>query len=242
MRNLVIDIGNTRIKSALFDGLEMIEEQSLNYIDELLRYTDAWDFDHVIVSSVRWSSQELELMLPFGFLFLDQGTLLPVKNQYQTPHTLGLDRLAAAIGAYSKTGKGPVLSIDLGTCITYDFIDAYKAYLGGAISPGLQMRFRAMHEQTARLPLVDYDFEEVKPGLIGGNTLDGMKSGVYFGIKHEIEGIIKQYLGNHQDLKVFICGGDAKFFESLTKDHIFVIPNLVLHGLNRILIYNVNKN
>ncbi|WP_215226469.1 type III pantothenate kinase [Echinicola shivajiensis] len=242
MRNLVIDIGNTRIKSALFEGLEIIEEQSLIYMDELIQQTSNWDFDHVIVSSVRWSSQELGLMLPFDFLFLDKETLFPVKNQYQTPHTLGLDRLAAAIGAFSSAGKGPVLSIDLGTCITYDFINEQESYLGGGISPGMQMRFRAMHEQTARLPLINFDLERGTPELVGANTLDGMKSGVYFGIKNEIEGIINQYLGNHQDLEVFICGGDAKFFESLTKDHIFVIPNLVLHGLNRILIYNVNKN
>ncbi|WP_186757357.1 type III pantothenate kinase [Echinicola salinicaeni] len=242
MRNLVVDIGNTRIKCALFDGLELIGEDSLNYVDELIQYANSLNFDQVIVSSVRWSSQELKLMLPFTFLFLDKETLLPVYNNYQTPHTLGLDRLAAAIGAYSKVGHGPVLSIDLGTCITYDFIDEQAAYLGGGISPGLQMRFRAMHEQTARLPLINLDSKDLHPELIGSNTLDGMKSGVYFGIKNEIEGMIRQYLGNHQDLKVFICGGDAKFFESLTKDHIFVIPNLVLHGLNRILIYNVNKN
>ncbi|WP_200975371.1 type III pantothenate kinase [Echinicola sp. 20G] len=242
MKNLVIDIGNTRIKAALFEGLTLREEFSVEYMDELRGHIEEWAFDHVMVSSVRWNKEELELMLPFGFLFLDREARFPVENHYETPHTLGLDRLAAAIGAYSLAEKGPVLSVDLGTCITFDFIDSADRYLGGAISPGMQMRFQAMNRQTAKLPLIEMVMGDEPPGFIGKNTVEGMKSGVYYGIQKEIEGTISQYQHQHQGLKVFICGGDAKFFESLTKDHIFVIPNLVLHGLNRILIYNVNKN
>lgn len=226
----------------MFDEFELLEEDSTENMGNLLQTVAGWSFEHVIVGSVRWSKEELLQLLPFEFLYLENGVDLPVKNGYETPHTLGLDRLAAAVGAYGIAGSGPVLSIDLGTCITFDFIDAEHVYRGGAISPGLQMRFQAMHAQTARLPKVDFTEKEAIPELVGKNTLLGMKSGVYYGIKHEILGVISQYLSEHTGLKVFICGGDAKFFESLTKGHIFVIPNLVLHGLNRILIYNVNKN
>ncbi|QDH78666.1 type III pantothenate kinase [Echinicola soli] len=242
MKNLIIDIGNTRIKSALFHGEELVEDCVEEYLDELLLKVGPWDFDHVLVSSVRWSKNELEVMLPFSFLFLDRSMPLPVTNAYETPHTLGLDRIAAAIGAHRMAGGSAVLSIDLGTCITYDFIDHSSCYQGGAISPGVQMRFKAMHAQTARLPLLEHVPSDGFPPLMGNNTQEGMKSGVYYGVYFEMEGIISQYRSHYQDLKVFICGGDAKFFESLTKDYIFVIPNLVLHGLNRILNYNVNTN
>ncbi|AGA77131.1 type III pantothenate kinase [Echinicola vietnamensis] len=242
MKNLVIDIGNTRIKAALFHGEEQIEDCVETHLDELLLKVGLWEFDQVMVSSVRWSQEELEVMLPFGFLFLDRSVPLPVTNGYETPHTLGLDRIAAAIGAQGMAHGGPVLSIDLGTCITYDFIDDTHRYLGGAISPGVEMRFKAMHAQTAKLPLLEHIPSAEFPDLIGNNTASGMKSGVYHGVYFELEGAIARYQSHYQDLKVFICGGDAKFFESLTKDYIFVIPNLVLHGLNRILNYNVNTN
>ncbi|AWW30520.1 type III pantothenate kinase [Echinicola strongylocentroti] len=242
MKNLVIDIGNTRIKAALFDGEKLVEDVVEEYLDELLVSIEGWGIDQVLVSSVRWAKKELEVMLPFSFLFLDRSTPMPVANGYETPHTLGLDRIAAAIGAHTMAEGCSVLSIDLGTCITYDFIDGQPCYWGGAISPGVQMRFQAMHAQTARLPLVIHDPERSFPILTGKSTQEGMESGVYHGIRFELEGAISEYRRQYEDLKVFICGGDAKFFESLTKDYIFVIPNLVLHGLNRILNYNVNTN
>ncbi|GAB3650475.1 type III pantothenate kinase [Echinicola sediminis] len=242
MRNLIIDIGNTRIKSALFEDHLLLEESTVEYIDDLLQAISKWSYQRAIISSVRWAKEELEVMLPFEFLYLENGVDIPVKNGYETPHTLGLDRLAAAIGALGTAGSAPVLSIDMGTCITYDFIDEASVFQGGAISPGFKMRFQAMSKLTARLPEVAFSETENVPELVGRNTINGIKSGVYHGIKHEVAGVISQYLSKHPDLKVFICGGDAKFFESLTKDHIFVLPNLVLHGLNRILIYNADKN
>lgn len=242
MKNLVIDIGNTRIKAALFYEEKPVKVLSSELLEELLNGMADWRFDQALVSSVRWDKEALSESLPFPFLFLDRTLEFPVLNGYDTPQTLGLDRLAAAIGAWQLATSGPVLSIDLGTCITYDFIDGEAVYQGGAISPGLKMRFKAMHDQTARLPLVSLEETDRAPELLGKNTQAGMQSGVFHGIKFEMEGNIAHYRRQHQDLKVFICGGDAKFFESLTKDYIFVIPNLVLHGLNRILTYNVNKN
>jgi len=237
-KNLIIDIGNTRIKAALFYGATLVLEKAFQEIFELKEFSKSVDFDHCIISSV--TAVDLESVLAFPFMFLTKETDLPIENCYATPETLGVDRKAAAVGSRVMLEKGPILVIDMGSCITYDLLNEKNQYLGGAISPGLNMRFRAMHTQTARLPLAS--LEEVESlELIGDSTEKGLRAGVYFGILYEIKGFIHAYGSQHKDLKVIICGGDSKFFESLTKDHIFVIPNLVLHGLNRILTYNVNK-
>lgn len=239
LKQFVVDIGNTRIKTALFEGLRLIHEAYFEEVQSFLEYTASLIFDHAIISSVTLEEEELKILLGFEFLFLNNSTLVPIRNLYATPETLGVDRKAAAIGARCIFEKGPILAIDLGSCITYEFLDEEDRYFGGAISPGLQMRFRAMHQQTARLPLVNLILGE-KPELIGNSTEKGMKSGVYYGILHEMQGFISEYQANYPGLRVIICGGDSKIFESLTKDYIFVIPNLVLYGLNRILTYNVN--
>lgn len=239
MRNLIVDIGNSRIKTAVFNNENLVMESPFDNFEAFLQFTQNSDFENVIISSVKYSEDELQDLLNFDFLYLDKLTPVPISNMYTTPETLGVDRKAAVIGARAKIEKGPVLTIDMGSCITYEILDAKDRYFGGAISPGLKMRFRAMHEQTARLPLVSLENNGI-PKLTGDSTLSCMQSGVYHGILHEIEGYINAYRFEYGDLKVIICGGDSKVFESLTKDHIFVIPNLVLYGLNRILSYNVN--
>jgi type III pantothenate kinase len=239
VKRLVVDIGNTRIKTAVFEEEALMAERSFSDIAELAAYATSIEFEYSIISSVTMIREDLEATLPFGFLFLGRETRIPFKNLYMTPQTLGVDRKAAVIGARSKFPQEDVMAIDLGSCITYDLLDKYDQYWGGGISPGLQMRFRAMHQQTARLPLVGLP-EDRLPELIGNSTETCMQSGVYFGMLHELQGLVQAYLEKYPDLKVIICGGDAKIFESLTKDHIFVIPNLVLHGLNRILSYNVH--
>lgn len=238
MKNLIIDIGNTRTKAAVFEGDKLVLERSFQETSELKEFSKNIEFDHCIVSSV--TAVDLESILDFEFHLLNKNTDLPIDNCYATPETLGVDRKAAAVGGRVILEKGPVLVIDLGSCITYEVLNEKNQYLGGAISPGLNMRFKAMHTQTARLPLVSLEgVESLK--WIGDSTESGLRAGVYFGVQFEMEGFIQAYSSQHQDLKVIICGGDSKFFESLTKDHIFVIPNLVLFGLNRILTYNVNK-
>ncbi len=237
MRNLIIDIGNTRIKSALFEQGILLEEKVFDELMAAIIYWESLVFDQCLVSSVKWSESDLAKKLPFSFIFLSHETSLPVVNKYGTPATLGLDRIAGAIGAWSMKRKGPVLAIDLGTCITFDLIDEQNAYLGGAISPGLAMRARAMHEQTARLPLVDLN---VKPdALIGTNTITCMQIGIWQGVELEILGQIEAYTKKYPEIEVFISGGDAESFVSLAKDLIFVVPNLVLYGLNSILNHNV---
>jgi type III pantothenate kinase len=239
LTNLIIDIGNTRIKTALFQEDSLIEEVGFEALDELISYSSNLEFSHAIISSVKYSENELKALIPFGFLFLERNTPVPIQNLYKSPETLGVDRKAAVIGARTKVKKGPVLAIDLGSCITYEILDEGDNYHGGAISPGLTMRFKAMNQQTARLPLVSLE-ANMEPKLTGDTTVSCMQSGVYSGILFEIKGFIQAYQEKYRDLKVIICGGDSKIFESLTKDHIFVIPNLVLYGLNRILSYNVN--
>ncbi|MBT0812050.1 type III pantothenate kinase [Litoribacter ruber] len=238
MRNLIIDIGNTRIKTGLFWGNKLQEERWFGLLSEVTQYVESLEKDQVLVSSVKDDMDTLQAEWSFDFLYFDHTLPLPINNNYGTPETLGLDRLAAVIGALDWA-EGPVLTIDLGTCITYDLLDEKQSYLGGAISPGLLMRARAMHEFTVKLPMVSVD-PMVRE--VGDTTVTCLQSGIYHGVKAEILGFVDQYAQNHAGLKVFICGGDANFFESLTKDHIFVIPNLVLHGLNRILTYNVEKN
>ncbi|GHB52273.1 type III pantothenate kinase [Mongoliitalea lutea] len=239
MRQLIVDIGNSRIKVGRFDGKDLLEEVSFSDLEALRIYAVQEAMDACIISSVRYDEPTLRNALGFDFHYLTINSQLPFHNKYGTPHTLGVDRKAALAGARAFFPKGPVLVIDLGSCITYDLLDASDTFTGGSISPGLSMRFRAMHQQTARLPLTALEKEQ-QPSLVGTDTVACMQSGVYYGILYEMEGFIRQYALRYPDLKVIICGGDSFFFETLTKDHIFVIPNLVLYGLNRILIDNVN--
>ncbi|WP_297336693.1 type III pantothenate kinase [Algoriphagus sp.] len=237
MPNLIIDIGNTRIKSAIFEGSILIQEWVHQELAEAQVDWKKQAFHQSIISSVRWTMEELSKILNFEFLFLNHQTELPIQNDYTTPQSLGLDRIAAAVGAWQMAGKQEVLAIDLGSCMTVEFVDDQHRYKGGVISPGLKMRARAMHEFTAKLPLIS--LENPSKEILGNSTITCMESGVWFGIQFEIMGQIRHYQKKYPKIKVFVCGGDAQSFDSLAKDHIFVVPNLVLHGLNCILNHNV---
>lgn len=239
IKNLVIDIGNSRVKSGCFSDGVLVDEISSEDLPGCLAKIEGWTFDQVVVSSVKWSEEELKAILPFSFLFFNSLTPLPIKNCYGSPKTLGLDRLASIVGAWNISSKGPLLSVDVGTCITYDLLNSKDEFVGGSISPGLNMRAEAMHLQTAKLPKVKIPTTAVS--FVGTDTVGCLQSGIYFGVYEEIKGFIQRFTLTYPRLKVFICGGDANYFESLTKDHIFVIPNLVLYGLDRILTYNVEK-
>lgn len=239
MTQLIVDIGNSRIKAAKFEGTDLLEELVFTDLQGLKTYAAQLSIDACMISSVRYDEATLLAELGFPFHYLSVHSKVPFQNNYGTPHTLGVDRKAALAGARSYFLKGPVLVIDMGSCITYDVLAADDTFTGGSISPGLTMRFQAMHQHTARLPLANLDKDTI-PLLSGDNTLACLQSGVYYGILHEMEGFIRQYSMRYPDLRVIICGGDSFFFETLTKDHIFVIPNLVLYGLNRILLDNVD--
>jgi type III pantothenate kinase len=169
------------------------------------------------------------------FIIFDSSTPLPLTNKYQTPETLGKDRLAAAVAAVNMFPHSNVLVIDAGTCIKYDFINAKAEYLGGAISPGLQMRFNALNHFTEKLPLItlsEYD------SLIGKNTAESLLSGVINGTLSEIDGIIERYHKIYPEIQIVLSGGDAEYLVSKLKKEIFAVSNIVLNGLKIILDYN----
>jgi type III pantothenate kinase len=240
--NLVIDLGNTSKKLGLFQGNDLTRVQSFESItnEDIEQFCQGWDVGYGILSSV---IDTPEVLISFlngrsTFIHLDQHTPLPIKNLYETPGSLGNDRLVCAVAAAVMFPETPVLSVDAGTCIKYDIVTANGEYLGGSISPGLEMRLKAMNYYTARLPLL----KVTEPaGLIGRNTEQSMLSGAMNGAVAEINGVIGQYQQIHKGLKVILTGGDASFFEDKLKSRIFAVPQLVLHGLNYILNYNVSK-
>jgi type III pantothenate kinase len=237
MKSLVIDIGNTRIKSALFDGDALVEHHSFEGLEKAQSVWNTLDFADCLISSVTIGHDDLNGKLSFPFQFLSHGTRLPISNGYSTPNTLGLDRMAAAVGAWHLAGRQSVLAIDMGSCITFEFVDELAVYRGGAISPGMKMRANAMQAFTARLPLVALDEKPHSP--VGDSTISCMQAGIWYGVEYELMGQINSYRLKNPEIKVYICGGDSQSFESLAKDHIFVVPNLVLYGLNCILNHNV---
>lgn len=240
--NLVLDLGNTARKLALFKDYELIKLHSFSRISEatISRFCKGYPVRSAILSSVVNLPESFLKFLngDFSVLVLDENTALPIKNLYETPDTLGKDRLANAVAAVNLFPGDPVLCIDAGTCIKYDFITGKAEYLGGAISPGLQMRLKAMHTFTARLPLIEVS---EPAGLIGKNTKQSLLSGAINGTVAEINGIIQGYREQYKGLKVVLTGGDLVFFENILKSRIFAVPHLVLEGLNLILNYNVVK-
>jgi type III pantothenate kinase len=239
--NLIIDGGNTSTKIAFFENNQMIAMYPHVSLEDITNRIEQHVPTYGIICSVNQDSTSLQQFLkPYldKILTLDHLLPVPIINHYQTPHTLGKDRLAAVCGAAYLYANQPCLVIDMGTCVTYDYIDAEKNYRGGSISPGLHMRFKAMHSFTARLPLLEPEADEI--ALTGTNTRQAMQSGVINGMTCEIEGIIKEYRKKFGNMDVIFCGGDATFFENKIKESIFVTPELVLVGLNWILEHNVS--
>ncbi len=237
--NLVLDLGNTRIKAALFNAGELVEKLTFPSTAELLTFLEQNQFEHAIVSSVNQPADELlsAVRATGKKIKLKAGLSLPIENHYATPDTLGVDRLAAACGAFHLFPNSDCLVVDAGTCINYEFLDKNGHYLGGAISPGVTMRFEAMHKFTARLPLVHLNNNVP---MIGNSTETCMQSGVIHGALAEVDGTIEKYIANYPGLVVILCGGDAAIFENRLKHRIFVAPDLILKGLNSILLYNVS--
>ena len=239
--NLVIDSGNSATKVGIFDHHTLTEKRGFSALEDLKTFLSKNYFDSLIISSVKANENLIAswVRTPEKAFILKQDLPLPVKNLYATPATLGMDRLAAVCGAQHLFPGRDCLVIDAGTCITFDFIDSSGNYHGGSISPGLNMRFQAVHTFTAKLPLVT---ATSAAELIGNTTEASIQSGVVNGIRAEIEGIIHRYREKFTDLKVILCGGDAGFFENQLKASIFASPELVLIGLNSILIHNVSHS
>lgn len=241
--NLCIDWGNSRVKIALFGpGDQLVENHLYNEQEAsqaLQNIIEQRQPQAAIFCSVSNDTAPVVAMLREKvqyFVQLDSNTNLPIMNAYHTPETLGADRLALVVGAYMQFPSKNNLVISLGTCITYNFVHSNKAFRGGAISPGLHMRFQAMHAFTGKLP-------EVKPEgdllLMGYDTDTAMRSGVINGMTYEIDGMIDAYAAQYPDFNAVLTGGDAALFGSKIKNKIFADPNLLLKGLNLILKHNV---
>lgn len=239
--NLVIDIGNTLVKFAVFDRNQILVDQSFESGLFLTRIKELFEqypkINYAILSSVGdLQKKEGEIVSLFCRVhILTHKSKTPFKNSYASPQTLGVDRMALATAAFYHNQRGNTLVIDAGTCITYDMVNDYGEYLGGAISPGVQMRYKALHGQTARLPLL-------KPSeiidFIGNSTERGMHSGIINGVAQEVDGIIEQYQKRFKDLTVILTGGEAHFFVKRLKNTIFANSKFLLEGLNYLLEYN----
>jgi type III pantothenate kinase len=237
---LLIDIGNTIGKAVLYHPAEsntitMFDPEHPVELKQLLQ--GKTHIVYCLIAAVREIPDVLlNFLRPLTKIYiLDAQWNLPFQHTYKTPATLGPDRIAAVAAAWKKFPDKNVLVIDMGTCITYDFLDKNATYHGGAISPGVQMRFRAMHHFTGKLPLLK---PNQKVSLVGDSTDASMQSGVLNGIQAEIEGIIYQYEQLYEDLTVIIGGGDNKYFDKKFKINIFAGSNLVLEGLKVIVDFN----
>lgn len=240
--NFVVDFGNTRIKAAIFSGTELQHSYVFNSLSGLLEGLKQMpDFTNCLIGSVTNTHQEFIKALPKGkhVILFTATTPIPLINLYKSALTLGFDRIAASVGSFSFYPNQNVLTIDVGTCIKYNFVTSANEFLGGAISPGLAMRLKAMKEFTHALPLIELDknYEE----LIGTNTFDSMLSGAQIGAAAEVDGIISKYLLNYANLQVVLTGGDADYLGKQLKNRLFANQNLLLYGLNTILNYNIEK-
>lgn len=239
--NLIIDIGNTATKLAIFESDKLIEKKQVASLsaDKLKAIFEEYkSISHSILCSVTNHAAEIETFLQSktNFIHFDYLTKIPIKNLYATPETLGKDRLAAAIGAHAVFPDQNVLCIDIGTCIKYDFVSEGGEYLGGAISPGISMRYKSLHQFTDKLPLITTSTDEIK--LIGSSTEESIRSGVQLGVIAEISHIMMRYTESYPKLQFVITGGGSVELQKHLKKDIFASPNLVLYGLNKVLTHN----
>ncbi|WP_010522067.1 type III pantothenate kinase [Aquimarina agarivorans] len=242
--NLIIDAGNSLVKLAVFQKDILIKKWQVEYGDFLkkfLKIKSAYPtIDKIFLSSVsKLSKQAIENEIDAELLLvLDHQTSMPFENLYITPQTLGVDRLALVAAASKAYPNQHCLVIDVGTCVTYDFLDQQGIYKGGGISPGLQLRYKSLHDYTANLPLLKA--QEINL-IIGNSTANAIHAGVFNGFVNEISGIIEQFSNTFGALVVILTGGNANFLSKRLKSGIFVDPNFLFKGLNYILDFNSSK-
>ena len=236
---LTIDIGNSRTKIGIFQKDELIstdtsDELTITFIEKV--FEEFPSIEKAIYANVKDVNSEVieHLKVLATTVQLTNSSVLPFYNKYETPETLGKDRIAVVAGALALMPDENVLIIDAGTCITYDLLTSKKEYLGGGISPGISMRFEAMNTLTGKLPLVRHELDK-RVDLIGNSTVKSLESGSCNGVLCEVDGIIDEYKKQFQGLKVIVTGGDFKYFDKYLKNNIFAAPNLVLIGLKKIL-------
>ncbi len=238
---LIIDIGNSCAKLAVFKDKELIEvfRDSNQSLDSLPLIQQKYPISHGLIASVVTLSPAIREQLNalnFNIVYFTGETPTPLINLYKTPHTLGSDRLAAAVGAYDRSPGKDLLIIDAGTALTYEFVNAKGEYIGGNISPGLQMRIKSLNQFTSKLPLVSAT--GAMPPLFGYDTETAIRAGVIKGMEMEMSGYIMFLKNKYPELLVFLTGGDTFSFDTNLKSIIFADSFLVLKGLNRILDHN----
>ena len=242
---LVIDVGNTRIKAAVFEDTTLFEifvfskiELQKNIQNILKNFKKITD---LVVSSVGDVEKQsfLEYSNVLNVHFLSHEDSFPFHNSYATPKTLGIDRMVLAAGATLRFPNQNRLVIDAGTCVTYDFIDDKNNYLGGAIAPGLRLRYESLHNFTAKLPLLSL---ESPRDLIGTSTSESIHSGVVNGFVYEIDGFIDEYKARYSNFIIILTGGDTDFLAKRLKNTIFANSNFLLESLNQTFQYKIKND
>ena len=245
--NLIVDIGNTRTKIALFEKNELVEKAILENgaLGELSAIINTYSIDGAILSATGADTEGVEFFLSrhFPFVKFDHTTPIPIKNKYKTPETLGKDRLAAVIAAKTLFPKDNCLVIDAGTCLTYNVVTANNLFIGGNITPGLTMRLKAMHHFTAKLPEVERDTEGSEfAEILGTSTETAMRIGAQVGLLAEVEGFVERFTRNFGKIKVILTGGDAEYImKNVAISERYFERHLVLQGLNQILNFNLKN-
>ena len=242
---LTIDVGNTRIKGAVFENDTLIEQfhteprAMQNAVESiLLKYPNASDL--VVANVGNFDKNDfLAFSNRITIHFVSHSDAFPFLNAYATPNTLGIDRMVLATGATLRYPNQNRLVIDAGTCVTYDFISQDDVYLGGAISPGLRLRYQSLHNYTAALPLLD---SECPDYFIGNSTANSIHSGVVNGLAHEIDGFIEEYRTRYPNFIIILTGGDAEFLAKRLKNTIFANSNFLLESLNQTFQYKIKND
>jgi type III pantothenate kinase len=240
---LAIDVGNTRIKAAVFEDntlLNVIIFDKKEVVEKVNFILDQHSkINHIVVASVGNIDKTdiLQFEKRASVHFISHESKFPFDNLYTTPMTLGIDRMVLATAATLQFPNQNRLVIDAGTCITYDFVDEHDQYLGGAISPGIRLRYESLHQFTAKLPLLQKAYPEY---VIGNSTQESIHSGVINGITLEIDGFIEQYKSQYAKFIIILTGGDADFLAKRLKNTIFANSNFLLEGLNQTFQYNQN--
>lgn len=237
MQTLVVDAGNTNIKLGHFENEQLVRVQRFdhNELDALkITIADSTATGLAISSVIATEISEQLLKLKEG-LIISPSTPIPISNTYETPETLGMDRLCNAVAVASKMETDHGVSIDIGTCIKFDIVSKTEGYLGGSIAPGIDLRYKSLNDYTENLPLLS---NKSNTSIVGKDTKTSMQSGVINGMRAEIEGLVSYYESQFQSLTFFVTGGDANFFDIQGKNNIFAVENLTLNGLFEIYKHN----
>lgn len=238
--NLVLDFGNTRIKAGIFKDNELLSNYVFYLEDELVKFIEIQPIiTNCLIASVTSNHVTVfeSIKTKINTLIYTPQLLIPLKNLYKSAATLGSDRMAASVGAYTFFPNKNVLTIDAGTCIKYNFVNANNDYMGGAISAGINMRLKALNHFTHALPLVEFDKNYEK--LTGQTTNESILSGALLGAVCEVECMIERYKAQYNDIEIVITGGNADYLCKQLKNRFFTNQNILLYGLNTILNYNL---